>query len=418
VYVQKQLLHKSQKRSLEELKGEYFRLLADDKINYIFPSLIYNPVSRYFTMQMDVQKEKMFHLQYGGHFSSSAVNEAFLELKYKYLSRFATTVLANSYIGRFYSSAQIKTKVEFPSKRPYFIEGDITFNQWDYFKTSTYFFEDKTPSYLIQNENHIHLGAGIPLTHKGKIALSAAYGDIKNDYYQNNIFLREDTADRTVFNFFTSQALLELNTITEKQFARNGSLFSISLNYVSGDEKFRPGSTSDSSLLRMEKFHDYFLFRLKYDNYFKELGFVKLGFYSELVYSSQSLFNNYTSSLLASPAFQPFPESKTFFIPKYRAFIFAGFGIKQIYRLYKNINFRLEGYVFQPYQEILKAGNGYSAVLGKKWDARHLLGSSALVYNSPLGPLSISLNWYENSAKPLSLIFSFGYIIYNHKAIE
>lgn len=417
IYVHRQLLHKSQKKRLEDIKTDYFKLLSDDKINYIFPTLRYDSLLKNYTMQLDVQKEKNFHFQYGGNVSSSAINEAFIELKYKYLSRHATSVNANLYAGKFYSSAQLKTRFDYPTRLPFFIEGDITFSQWDYFTTTTYFFEDKTPSYLIQNESHAHLKAGIPVTNKGRLVAGLAFGDSRDDYYQTNYFTRTDTVDKTYFNFFTPQLLFELNTLNERQYARNGALFSVCLNYVTGREKHVPGSTSPLEKA-FKKNHDYFLLKIKYDNYFKEIGILKVGFYGEMVLSSQPLFNNYTASLLASPAFQPIPESKTMFIPKFRAHNFAGIGLKNIFRIYKNINFRLEGYVFQPYHEIVKNKDNFSASYGKAFSNRHYMASSALVYNSPLGPLSISLNAYENSTKPFSLIFNFGYIIFNHRAID
>jgi len=39
-----------------------------------------------------------------------------------------------------------------------------------------------------------------------------------------------------------------------------------------------------------------------------------------------------------------------------------------------------------------------------------------LVYHSPLGPVSVSLNYYDKKERPYSFIFSFGYVIYNRSA--
>ena len=43
---------------------------------------------------------------------------------------------------------------------------------------------------------------------------------------------------------------------------------------------------------------------------------------------------------------------------------------------------------------------------------------AALVYSSPLGPLSLSVNYYDQYENPFSFLFHFGYIIFNRKSID
>ena len=45
---------------------------------------------------------------------------------------------------------------------------------------------------------------------------------------------------------------------------------------------------------------------------------------------------------------------KTIFLPSFRAPVFAAAGLKAVIRIYKKIDFRLEGYIFQPYQAVLE----------------------------------------------------------------
>lgn len=417
IYVKRQLLHKSHNISLSELKSEYFKLLADDKIDYVYPSLQYDKLTNFYTLNLDVKKDKNFSLQYGGQVSSSPVNEAFIELQYKYLGQHATSIFANTYIGRFYNSVQLRSRLDFPMKLPFYIEADLTYNQWNFFKTSNYFYEDKTPSYLIENEEHARVSVGIPASRQGKLIFDAAYGHIRDDYYQTNIFARRDTVDKTFFDFFTNGLLFEKNSLNQKQFAKSGGYFSASFRQILGEEKNVPGSTSlthDESV----HYHRSYQLRIKYDNYFENIRGFKLGFYSEICLSNQRLLSNYTSSQLAAPAFQPVPECKSLFQPKYRAFNFGGVGLKVIYNIYKNIDYRLEGYMFQPYQEILRNEQNYKAYYGPTFDKRYFIASTSVVYSSPLGPLSVSLNYYDKNSKSFSCVVSFGYIIFNSKANE
>ena len=135
-------------------------------------------------------------------------------------------------------------------------------------------------------------------------------------------------------------------------------------------------------------------YRLIYENYFKTIGNLKLGLYSELHLSNQNNFANYTASLLAAPAFQPTPDSKTQFNPLFRAYNYAGFGLKTIYLISKNFDFRIEGYVFQPYQEIIQ-NSDLTASLGQPFQNRNYMAMAALVFQTPVGPVSLSLNYYD-----------------------
>jgi len=158
---------------------------------------------------------------------------------------------------------------------------------------------------------------------------------------------------------------------------------------------------------------------LVYDNYFESIGKLKLGFYTETLLSTQGLFNNYTASILSVPAFKPFPESKTRFLPKFRALNFFSAGLKFVYPIFKNFDFRLEGYVFQPYEEII-SGEDEVPLLGQPFEKRYFTGTAAFVFHSPIGPLRISANYYDKNQtyEPYSFNFNFGYLIFNKTALE
>ncbi len=421
-YVNSLLLHKSKLISIKNLKKEYFKILADDKIKYISPKAKYNKKTGYYDLYLNVKKNDNIQVQLGGNVSSNLGNEAFVGLQYKYLEKKAVSIIGSTNIGRFYSSAQLKTKVDYPTKLPFYIESDISFNQWDYFETSSHFIEDKTPSFLVQNENHIQGNIGVPSGNKAKFVIGLAGANMRDDYYQTNNFTRSDTVDRTCFNVLIPKILYELNTLNMKQYANNGNYLLLELKYISGKEKNIPGSTSKKKNLRdsedgFEKYHNWFQLKFKYDNYFKTNDFLNLGVYAEAVISNQDFFNNYTASVLSAPAFQPIPENKTLFIPEYRAHNYFALGLKNIFTLGKYLNFRVEGYVFQPYR-VINRQDDFSATYGDDFLKRYYMASSALVFHSPLGPVSLNFNWYDRSKDPFTFSFNFGYIIFNKRAIE
>ncbi len=415
-YIYKLLLHRSRKINAEDLKVEYFKLLADDKIESIYPKALFNKNKGLFDLNLRINRDKNFLAQFGGIISSGPINGAYLGIEYKNLGASAVTLHLDSYIGRFYSALSFKTRLDFPTALPFYWETSVVLHQWDYFKTTTRFFEDKKPSYLIQNEFDVETSLAFPMHNKGKFEFGGTMARLKDSYYQTNIFVRTDTADRTYFNMFTPFVMVERKTLNEKQYAYSGTNLMAELRYITGKETCDPGSTAIYPQ-KYSKQHQWFQFRILYDNYFRRVGPLRLGFYGEGMFSTKPLFNNYTASILGTPAFQPTPESKTIFLPNYRAPIYAAAGLKGIVTLYKKIHFRAEGYIFQPWKEIRKNAD-LTAAYGSPLEDRYFMANAALVYHSPVCPISLSFGYFPGSDDPYSFMFNIGYIIFNRRALD
>jgi NTE family protein len=415
-YVIQILKHGKRLISPEDLKKQYFRFINEGFIKGIHPIARFNPGSGYYDLYLDIQKAENFNLQFGGNISLGANSQGFLELQYKYLWTKALRFMINGYLGRFYNSVKTNARIDFNSTVPWFMETGYTYNHYDYFATTTYFFDDKTPYYVRQRENFGDLRIGMAITNAGKLSFGTTYSFNNSSYYQTNMFSRLDTTDQTSFNFVNPELCFELNNLNRKQYANAGSYFKLALGYVNGKEDFLPGTLT----LNKKEFkadHSWFYFKLLYDNYFASLGPFKFGLYTEAFYSNQPLMNNYTSTILNAPDFHPVPEMQTLLIPAYRAINFAGFGLKMVLRLYKKIEFRLEGYIFQPYQEILGNPLDKSPILGPVLSDRSWVGSTAIVYNSFLGPISLGVNYYDKLAVPVTININIGYILFNRKAL-
>ena len=188
------------------------------------------------------------------------------------------------------------------------------------------------------------------------------------------------------------------------------------LSYVTGHEGMVPGSTAVNKAV-VSRYHNWYQFQVAYDNYFNSLGPVKFGFFGEGVLSNQPLFSNYISTMLYASSFQPLPEVQTYFLPPFRAMNYAAGGLKMVVKIYKKIAYRLEGYVFQPYREILQNPADLSAYYGPQFGNRAYMGSTSIVYNSPLGPVSIGVNYYDKMPDHFTFNFNFGYILFNRRAM-
>ena len=260
------------------------------------------------------------------------------------------------------------------------------------------------------------ISLGLPAKTKGKIIGGSAFANTSDKYYQTRVFTAVDTADRTDFYITSPYLYYERNTLNKKQFANKGTYLLLKARYVSGREINTPGSTSVKRN-QYSHYHNWFQFHVMYDNYFKHRGNLRLGFYVEGVYSNQDFFNNYTASILSAPAFMPIPESRTLFLENFRAHSFAAAGLRSVINLYTNFDIRIEGFVFEPYREIIKQPD-LSAVYGSPFAKTYFIGSTSLIYHSPIGPLSCSVNYYDRKSNSFNFLFSFGYLLFNKKSIE
>jgi NTE family protein len=415
-YVLSILKHGKKVITIQELKKNYFRLLDGGFIRNIYPVAKFNPGTGFYSLILDIQKTENFNIQFGGNISLGTNTQGFAEFRYKYLWKTPVQFMVNGYFGRFYTSAKASARVDFTSKLPFFLEGCYTYNNFNYFRNSSYFFDDKQPSYIIQGEYFGEVKTGFPVTNKGKLLLDLSYALTNSKYYQDNSFSRYDTADQTSFDFISPTVSFELNSLNRKQFADAGARLKLSGSYVNGMESTIPGSTSINKN-ETSAHLEWFQFNLIYDNYFETVGPVKLGFYGEAMISNKPLFSNYTASILNAQVFEPLPEMQSFFLPAYRANNYAAAGIKAIIKIYRKIDFRLEGYIFQPYREITYNPADNTATYGLPLSTRSYLATAAFVYNTFLGPISIGVNYYDKTMDSFTVNLNIGYIIFNSRAL-
>ncbi len=401
---------------LEKLKAEYFKLITDDKISHIFPRLEFNKASGLFDMYLDVKRENDIIVEFGGNVSSSSTNSAFVGVRYNLLGLHALTVSLNSYIGRFYSSLQAAARFDFSTDVPFYFEPVITLSRWDYFTSRTYFFEDVTPSFLKQNEISWSLNTGLPVNNSSKLVGGFSSFRLRDDYYQTNFFSRVDTADQTRLKGISPFVYFEKNTLNYKQFANSGCFFNLSARMVYGKETHIPGSTSLRQYTS-EQIHTWWQLKMKYERFFEIAKPFRLGVLGEVVLSDQEMFNNYTATVLNAPAFSPVPVSQTRFSPEYRAHNYIAAGIRNIFIIRRNLDFRIEAYACMPYQPIIR-NDDFNATYGQRYSTINFAGSAGIVLHSPIGPVNLSVDYFNKNEDPLNFLFNIGYIIFNQKVFD
>lgn len=401
-----------------DFRPHFLRVSQDDKIRSAQPITTYNENTGLFDMELKVRRERDLTAYFGGNFSSRPINMGFVGLKYNVFGRPSASIIANSYFGKFYSSLLISAKIDYGGKRRLMLEPHLILNQWDYFKSVATFFELSRPSFIVKDERFGGIGIGTSWGNNTVIRGDIRYGETEDRYYQTENFTPEDTADYTNFTLGTIGLAYDRNTLNYKKFANRGTRLEIALRGVYGDEITDYGTTRPEVDSIFEATHSWISFKVRYENYFLHLGKFTLGAEFEGLYSTQPFFQNYTASVIAAPAYQPIPESKTIFLQEFRTMMYGAVGLKAVFSIVNNLDFRLEGYGFQAGRSIMRNDQN-QAVFSDPFQDRYFIGAAAFVFQSPLGPVSLNLNYYENRTDgPWSFLFNFGYTIFNRSVYQ
>jgi NTE family protein len=421
-YVENVFRYNKDTLDLADIRRGYYRLVADDNFETVFPRISYKPEENSYDFQLQVQRQKNFKVDIGGALSNRSISNAYIGLQYNYLTKHSFTLSTDFYTGGFYESFQAMSRMDISGKLPFFLEAKFTYNHWNYLNTSKIFVEHAKPTFLEQSDRLALIKGGFPLSHNGKFEMRAAYLNFNNHYSPNNSFKTGDLLDETEFNGMLSGFSLEKNTLNKKQYATRGLSFELSGNYYMGVEEYLPGNifrnesffpTIDSTRIN----RNWGTLKLSLEQYPFNKGIYAFGFLMEGVLSNKPLFSNYQSTLLSAPAFFPLQDSKTIYLKNFRANSYGAFGIKNIFQLRKHLDLRLESYVFQPFKEFTLSGP-QGVKYNNLFNTRYYAATADFVYQTPVGPASLSFNYYDDKQKQFGVMFHIGYLLFNKRSFE
>ncbi|MEO8794992.1 MAG: patatin-like phospholipase family protein [Daejeonella sp.] len=421
-YVERVFNSDAQNISLESVKDGYYKLVADDNFETVYPRMTYQPEKESYDFELQVQPQKNFNVDLGGVVSTRPLNTAYLGLQFNYLHANSYTFTASFYSGRFYESVQTTARMDIPTKLPVFLETEFTYNHWNYLSSSQIFLESPKPNYLEQADRRVALKIGIPAFSNGKLRFETGFINFNNQYSPNNTFSIGDILDEQSFNGFLAGLIFEKNNLNSRQYASSGSMWEVGLTYYNGLETYNPGNifrgaTFYENIVPLENNFEWLRARILTEQYFFHKKNYSLGYLFEGVLSNKPLFSTFKSNLLSTPAFNPLQDSKSLYLEQFRANSYLAAGLKNVINVYKNLDLRLEGFTYLPFQEFQQVG-GQSTQFGKYFSDRHYAATAGLVYNSIAGPASLSFNYYDDVQNRFGLMFHVGFLLYNKRSFE
>ena len=400
---------------LNDIKKGYFRLTSESYFQSIYPDIRFDSSRNAYEFELVDRPHDDLSLKVGGALATRNISHLFLGLDYYYFNKMLTKYTLNAYVGDFYKALRAKARFKLPGKHQFYIEPNLTINDWDFLDVDDILTSGSSPTPILQIDRSFGVDIAFPLGSKYKVSLNSSVINNETRYYNNpESFTSADTLDQLGLNGYRTEINVSSNTLNRKQFANKGKAFTLSLNYYGLNEDYEPGSTS--SLSAVDESHDWVSARLDLEQYF-QAGKLSYGYYLSGVASNQPFFANFMGSVFNSPGFFPLLDSRTLFLEEFRAHNFIGGGVRSVLGIRKNLDLRAEFYAFKPINGIVSNGEmgaDYDEFGGELPFAGILSG----VLHSPLGPISLNFTYYDVDESRFGVFLNMGFLLYNRPALE
>ena len=404
--------------NIEQLKEEYFRLVAEENIKSVYPDAKYNYEENVFDLYLDVELKGSYTFEAGGLIGLTLYNQAYLGFEYYSLSDIYNRFSGNLYFGRNYSSFMIAHHISVPQKRLLLIDLSLTGYKRNYFTSEiTSLFESTVPSYIIRRESNIRTSFGIPILNNSSLKVGLNFSWINDNYYRSIDFESQDEQDQTNYFYGTGKIFYESNTLNRKQFSTEGKYLYTGVYYNLGFERYRQAASD--TLIQQEITNQecsWFAFKLRTQNFYRVSKKINMGWMADIVLSNKRLSSNYTASMIDAYKFEPTPLSKTLFSYSLRANSYAAAGFLPVYNFTNNLKLMGGVYLMSPIKEIVKIDNDVE--YGDYYSSLNLIASLSAVYHTPVGPVSAGIDYFSGERKKLFLFVNFGYILFNKSGLD
>jgi len=403
----------------DQLKRGYYRVLATRQVNTFYPRVQMRPDSL-FDVYIKATNAAPLRLSIGGNISSSSLNQGYLGLEYRLLGATLAKTALDVWAGRLYSGLNLYWRQDLGVHPLFFYEINFTGHRFDYFSgAQELFYSDAHPNNMQETEVFATVNGGIPLSYNKSYVMKLGVDAGANffRYFSVPDFNADDTPDRAILRYISPSLTINRNTLNYKQYPTQGDNQLINLRLVSGWETFTPGSRSQRQARTDNKSRSMFTARFFDERYFRISDYFSLGVLADVALGGGSFMSDYISTVMAQPAFQPTPHSKTLMLDQYRAESYLGGGLMPVLKFNQSVALHLSGFYFLPYKKTVEDEQG-NLSYARAFSQHSWMLAAAFVWQSPLGPVSLSTNYYDREVNKFYTQLNIGYLIFKRKSLS
>ena len=398
---------------LNRAKSGYFKMVSENYFSNVYPNILYDTVAQNFNLMLTRRPQKNFQVDFGGVIATRDVSNIYLGLNYYTFNNQLFHFYGGFHTGNFYKSATLRSRIDFPMQ--FYLEPEIGYDNWDFLESDDLLRKISSHTVLRRINRKYQVNIGLPIAKEFKSILTV--GGINNiDRYTNTgVYVSVDTLDELRLSGFRTEWNVSSNTLNRKQYASAGRAYSFTGQYFNLTEDFIPGSTSLKDDPINAK-HQWFRIKASAEQYF-DAGWFRPGYYAEAVFSNQPFFQNYYGTLINAPAFTPLQDSRSLLLENFRAFNYLAGGFRNVFSIRNRLDFRLEGYAFKPI-EYLQQSIDQEVQAVNDFHAVYFAATAGLVLHSPMGPISLSVNYYDDKDSQLGVLLHVGFLMFNRHSVE
>ncbi len=402
--------------NLQVIKDGYFRLVSESYFANTYPGIRYDSTRRMFDFHLARRPQQNFKVDFGGVIATRDISNLYLGLSYYRFGRMLTHYYAGFQTGSFYKSALLKARIDFPL--PFYLEPYTAYSSWDFLQGDDLLKNVATatnPTVLRRINRKYALDVGLPLRKSYKTVFNIEGFSTVDRYVNGNIFISTDTLDEHRLNGFKAGLRITSNTLNRKQYASSGKAFYFSAFYFNTNEDYRPGNTSVKAG-EIKAHHQWFRVKATSEQFFGS-SWYRPGYYAEAVFSNQPFFQNYYGTIINAPSFFPIQDSRALILQNFRSFNYLAIGSKNVFELRNKLDFRLEGYLFKPFDYVVETVNQEASIRNSITQV-FFAGTAGFVFHSAIGPVSLSMNYYDDPENRFGVLLHIGFLLFNNHSLE
>jgi NTE family protein len=407
---------KSGKRPLyfNDIKTGYFKLVSEPFFNNVYPSFDFDTTQRNFNFRLSRRPQNNFQVDFGGMIATRSISHIFLGINYYSFNRALIRYSANFFAGNFYKSALLRARIDIPLMGQFYVEPELIFNNWSFLQGDDIVQKVFNPTVLERIDRRYAVNLGIPVGNQYKLVFSGAYISNNDQYIDTPVLVSTDTLDALKVTGWRGSFSFSTNSLNRKQYASEGKAYTIAGDWFNLDEQLTPGNTSVRNG-RIVTNRNWVQARVTLEQYFRK-GVYSSGYYLDGVLSNQPTFSNYFGTIIYAPAFNPMQDSRTLLLQNFRAFNYVAGGWRNVVALRRNLDFRAEAYAFKPLAEIKDVNQ--EAVLSEDITKVYFAGMASFVMHSAIGPISLSVNYYDDRNRQWGVLLHAGFLLFNKTSME
>lgn len=395
-------------------KRKYMQILAGGIFTGDFPQLSFNEQTGRYRLKLKLQTQASMRFSLGGNISSTALNQGYAAFSYRTVGNSVSTYALQGYFGTFYNSIQAGGRHDMYTRFPFYVSYTYGYENYDFGANHmNNYYRERDWRYNRHKEHYLAAAIGIPVLENAAFRGRLTAGRMEDRYFQGE-FTNLDKQDHSRFLYASLNLEVQTRTFNYTLYPTLGNDQLFQLRLVNGAETFSPGSLAITHGAFSNKNRYWAAFNFRREHYLPVSKWLTLGYHIDAALSNHPDFDNPVITAVTEPAFQPIPLMQTMFMPEFRSPSYFGAGFIPVFHMIKSFYLKTYAYAFVPQEVVFEHG-----WKGRIWDRAktmtHFVFGGSLVYQTMIGPASLTFNKYTTDRKNWQLVFNFGYTLFSNR---